>query len=120
MNKLGSIFLDDFVKEEKPILFQLTGRGLWLIFGGVLTLGVTTFLFFFEYPDWLVFVVAASCLLPTVIFGLSIDKRFSFAERFCFFLLTKRRIYQMENQSRKEYHSSDFIQAKNVRETDQI
>ncbi|MGT2949851.1 hypothetical protein BU202_00810 [Streptococcus cuniculi] len=120
MNKLGSIFLDDFIKEEKPILFQLTGRGLLLVFGGTLTLGVTTLLFFFDYPDWLVFVVAASLFSPTMIIGLSIDKRFSFSERFYFFLLTKRRIYQIEHRDRKEYRSSDFIQAKNVRETDQI
>ncbi|MBF0787158.1 MULTISPECIES: hypothetical protein [unclassified Streptococcus] len=124
MNRLGSVFLDDFVKERKPVFFQLTGRGVLLIIGVVVTLSVTTLLFFFGYPDLLVVAVTLLLFFPTIVFGLSIDKKLSLMERFSFFLLIKRRVYQTEDfdekSSRKEYHSRDFIQAKTVRETDPV
>lgn len=120
MNRLGSVFLDDFVKEKKAIFFQLTGRGVFFILGVLVTLSVTTLLFFFGYPDLLVVAVALCFFTPTIVFGLSIDRKLSLVERFCFFLLLKRRLYQIEDDSRKEYHSRDFIQAKRVRETDPV
>lgn len=127
MNKLGSIFLDDFIKENKPVFFQLTGRGVLFIIGGIMTLSVTTLLFFFGYPDLLVGAVTLCLFAPTIVFGLSIDKKLSLVERLRFFLLLKRRLYQLEDQleyskyrNRKEYHSRDFIQEKKVRETDPV
>lgn len=86
--------------------------------GTVTTLSVSTLLFFLGYPDLLVVVVTLCLFTPTIIFGLGIDKKLSLVERFYFFLLLKRRLYQMEDHTRKEYHSRDFIQAKTVRETD--
>lgn len=95
-----------------------------LIIGVVVTLSVTTLLFFFGYPDLLVVAVTLLLFFPTIVFGLSIDKKLSLMERFSFFLLIKRRVYQTEDfdekSSRKEYHSRDFIQAKTVRETDPV
>lgn len=118
MKRLGSLFLDDFVKEDKPVFFHFTKRGVLLVIGTVTTLSVSTLLFFLGYPDLLVVVVTLCLFTPTIIFGLGIDKKLSLVERFYFFLLLKRRLYQMEDHTRKEYHSRDFIQAKTVRETD--
>lgn len=120
MEKLGSEFLDDFVKEDKPIIFQLTARGLILILGLILSIAVVTLLFFYEYPDLLVAAVAVLTLAPTVILGLGFDKKFSLRERFYFMVLIKRRIYQTELTDRKEYSISDFLQEKTVRETDPL
>ncbi|MBF0819322.1 hypothetical protein [Streptococcus acidominimus] len=120
MNKLGSLFLDDFIKENKPVFFQLTGRGVLFIIGGIVTPSVTTLLFFFGYQDFLVAAIALILFAPTLVFGLGIDRKLSLVERFYFWILTKRRIYQLENQDRKEYHPRDFIQEKTVRETDPL
>lgn len=123
MNKLGSIFLDDFIKEDKPVFFQLTKRGVFLIIGMIVTFGVSTLLFFFNYPDLLVGTLTLCLFAPTIVFSFGIDKKLSLVERLSFFLLLKRRVYQIEetiDPSRKEYHSRDFIQEKKVKETDPI
>lgn len=118
MKRLGSLFLDDFVKEDKPVFFHFTKRGVLLVVGTVTTLSVSTLLFFLGYPDLLVVLVTILLFAPTIVVGLGVDKKLSFVERFYFFLLIKRRLYQMEDHTRKEYHARDFIQAKTVRETD--
>lgn len=120
MDKLGSEFLDDFIKEDKPIIFQLTARGLILVLGLILSIAVVTLLFFYEYPDLLVAGVAVLTLVPTIVFGLGFDKKFSIRERFYFAVLLKRRLYQTELSSGKEYSISDFLQEKTVRETDPL
>lgn len=120
MEKLGSEFLDDFIKENKPIVFQLTARGLVLVIGLIVSVALITFLFFLGYPDVLVATVATLLLVPTVICGLGLDIKFALRERFYFAVLLKRRLYQTELTAGKEYSISDFIQEKTVRETDQI
>lgn len=120
MEKLGSEFLDDFIKEDKPIIFQLTARGLVLVLGVITSIVLITVLFFYGYPDVLVVAVAVALLVPTVIYGLGFDKKFSLRERFYFMVLIKRRIYQTELNTRKEYTIGDFLQEKTVRETDPI
>ncbi|HEM3467935.1 TPA: hypothetical protein U1B12_001070 [Streptococcus suis] len=120
MQKLGSIFLDDFVIEDKVVLFDFTLRQIVLVVGFVVSIILVGILFFLGYPDVLVYIIGAIPLLPTIFYGLKLTQRLQLKERWRFIVLIAERHYQTEVTPVKEYSTSDFIQEKTVRETDPI
>lgn len=118
MDNLGSQFLEDFIKEDKPFLFGLTKRHLFLRVGLVVSVAILIYLYWIGFPDTLTALIGAILIIPTMLFGLSFDKRISLIERFYFGLLIKRRVYQTQHIIVKEYTRSDFIPEKGTSETD--
>lgn len=118
MDNLGSQFLEDFIKEDKPFLFGLTKRYLFLMFGLVVSLAILIYLYWIGFPDMLTALIGAVLIIPTMLIGFSFDKRISLVERFYFSLLIKQRVYQTQNTIVKEYTRSDFIPEKGTSETD--
>ncbi|WP_161980953.1 PrgI family protein [Streptococcus sp. S784/96/1] len=118
MEKLGSYFLDDFETVEKTVIFNMTKRHLLLIPSMVLIVLSMAVIFFFELPDLLAYLIGGVFAPPVLIYGLSLDRTVKAQEKIRFALMVQERTYQTEYRKDREYQINEFIQKKNIKETD--
>lgn len=118
MHKIGSEFLKEFSGYESNFFWKFTLRQTVLFVGILITTGLSTTIVYFKLPEFFIYIVGGILLPPFVIFGLKKEEKLIDKIRF-YFLITER-VYQVEDKKWREYSKNEFIQSKNISETDEF
>ncbi|WP_375708951.1 PrgI family protein [Streptococcus dysgalactiae] len=108
--KLGSEFLKEFDKYERPFIFGKTKRQLVLGGSVILTTLLSVGLTYIHFPSFIIFILAFVILVPSVLYGLKKD--IALRERFNYSFHVHTHTYQTNHNWKGDIDGTEDFKAK--------